>query len=173
MSRRYIAITVIALNGLSVASAQSDKIKESKDDLSMPTPPSTDDPLKSITIHQEIDFTANPQRLYEALLDTKQFTAFSGRPAEINRNIAGPFSVFGGHIIGRNLELVPNQRIVQAWRVVTWPEGVYSIVRFELKAQGSATHLVFDHIGFPEGLHDHLAEGWESNYWALLKNYFR
>ena len=45
----------------------------------MRIPPSTDDPLKSITIHQEIDFTASPQRIYEALLDTKQFTAFSGQ----------------------------------------------------------------------------------------------
>ena len=63
----------------------------------------------------------------------------------------------------------PNHRIVQAWRVVTWPEGVYSIAKFELKSHGSGTRLVFDHIGFPEGLHDHLAEGWESNSWMLLE----
>src|SRR5438105_1219061 len=31
---------------------------------------------------------------------------------------------------------------------------------------------LFDHIGFPEGLHDHLAAGWEENYWSLLKKYF-
>ncbi len=67
--------------------------------------------------------------------------------------------------IVRNVELLPNHRIVQAWRVVTWPEGVYSIAKFELKPHGSGTQLVFDHIGFPEGLHDHLADGWESNYW--------
>jgi len=129
-------------------------------------------PEKSITIHQEIDFVATPQRVYEALLDANQFTAFSGRPAEIDKKVGGPFSLFGGHIIGRNVELLSNQRIVQAWRVVTWPEGVYSIAKFELKPQGSGTRLVFDHIGFPEGLHDHLAEGWESNYWKLLKKYF-
>jgi activator of HSP90 ATPase len=171
MTRSYIVIALLALVVLPIASAQSDKVKEQKDDLTMRIPPSPDDPLKSITIHQEIDFAASPQRIYEALLDTKQFTAFSGRPAEINREVGGAFSVFNGHIIGRNLELVPNQRIVQAWRVVPWPEGVYSIARFELKAQGSGTHLVFDHIGFPEGLHDHLAEGWDSNYWELLKKY--
>jgi len=127
---------------------------------------------KSITIHQEIEFNASPQQLYEALLDNKQFAEFSGRPAEINREAGGAFSLFKGHIVGRNLELIPNERIVQAWRVVTWPEGAYSIVRFELKPQGSSTHVVFDHIGFPEGLHDHLAAGWEENYWSLLKKYF-
>jgi activator of HSP90 ATPase len=129
-------------------------------------------PNKSITIHQEIDFNTSPQLLYEALLDTNQFTAFSGRPAEINREVGGAFSLFAGHIIGRNVELLPNHRIVQAWRVVTWPEGVYSIAKFELQPHGSGTQLVFDHIGFPEGLHDHLADGWESNYWMLLKKYF-
>ena len=50
--------------------------------------------------------------------------------------------------IGRNVELLPNHRIVQAWRVVTWPEGVYSIAKFELKPHGSGTQLVFDTSDF-------------------------
>jgi hypothetical protein len=39
--------------------------------------------------------------------------------------------MFGGDISGRNVELVPGRRAVQAWRSNAWPEGVYSIVRFE------------------------------------------
>lgn len=142
--------------------------------------PSTVVPLKSITIHQEVDFKASPERLYEALLDTKQFSAFSAestefsaKSAEIDRSVGGAFSLFDGHIIGRNVELVPNQRIVQVWRVVDWPAGVYSIVKFEIKSQGSGTHLVFDHTGFPENWRDHLAVGWQSHYWDLLTKYFR
>jgi len=130
---------------------------------------SADDHASSISIHQEIEFTVIPQRLYEALLDSKQFSGFSGRKARIQRESGGEFSLFDGHIVGRNIELVPNKRIVQVWRVVTWPEGVYSIVRFEFETRKAGTRLIFDHVGFPSGLHDHLAEGWESNYWALLK----
>src|SRR5436305_1879408 len=115
---------------------------------------------KSVVIHQEIDLNASRQKVYEALLDAKQFTAFSGRAAEINREVGGAFSVFKGHIIGRNVELVPNQRIIQAWRVVTWPEGAWSIARFDLQPNGTGTRVVFDHTGFPEGLRDHLAQGW-------------
>jgi uncharacterized protein YndB with AHSA1/START domain len=115
-------------------------------------------------IHQEKDFNASAQRVYEILLDSKQFTAFSGgRAAEIHGEVGGTFSLFAGHIVGRNLELVPNQRIVQAWRVVTWPEGIYSIARFELVAQtsagqSSATRIIFDHTGFPA----ELAETWRA-----------
>jgi activator of HSP90 ATPase len=151
MTQSYIFIAILGLNAVPIVSAQSDK---------------------SITIHQEIEFNATPQQLYDALLDSKQFSEFSGRAAEINREVGGAFSLFKGHIIGRNLELISNERIVQAWRVVTWPEGAYSIVRFELKPQGSGTRLVLDHIGFPAGLRDHLAAGWEENYWSLLKKHF-
>jgi activator of HSP90 ATPase len=128
---------------------------------------------KSITIHQEIDFKVSPQRLYEALLDSKQFSSFSGRAAEISQSVGGPFSLFDKHIVGQNVELVPNQRIVQAWRVVDWPAGIYSIARFEFKPQGEGTKLVFDHTAFPEDLKEHLAEGWQTNYWNLLTKYFK
>jgi activator of HSP90 ATPase len=133
----------------------------------------------SITIHQEMDFSATPQRLYEALLDAGKFSEFSAqsgeftkKSAKIDKSVGGVFSLFDGHIIGRNVELVKNQRIVQAWRVVDWPAGAYSIVKFEMKAQGTGTHLVFDHMGFPFGLRDHLAAGWQSHYWDPLKKYF-
>lgn len=139
----------------------------------MPKKPTTGVSTKSSTIHQEVDFTASPAQLYEALLDSKQFTAFSGRPAEIDRGAGGAFSLFDAHIVGRNVELVPNQRIVQAWRVMDWPEGVYSIVKFGLKAKGTGTHLVFDHTGFPEDAREHLSAGWKSNYWSLLKKSLR
>jgi activator of HSP90 ATPase len=123
-------------------------------------------------IHQEEDFAASPQRIYDALLDSRKFTAFAGgRVAEIHREVGGVFSVFDGHIIGRTLELLPNRRIVQAWRVVPWPEGIYSIARFELQEQGTGTRLIFDHTGFPPSLAESLAEGWQENYWKALRKY--
>ena len=83
-------------------------------------------------IQQEVIFKTSPKHVYDALLDSKQFSEFSGgAPAEISRDPGGAFSCFGGVITGRNIELVPNQRIVQAWRVKMWPEGLYSIVKFD------------------------------------------
>jgi activator of HSP90 ATPase len=57
-----------------------------------------------------------PQRIYEVFLDSKQFSAFTGMPADIRREAGSAFSVFGGMIVGRNVALIPNQRIVQVWR---------------------------------------------------------
>jgi activator of HSP90 ATPase len=124
-------------------------------------------------IHQEVDFNVGPRQVYDALLDTKRFIAFSGgRAAEIDRTVGGAFSLFAGHIVGRNLELVPDRRIVQAWRVVPWPEGIFSIARFELVEKGSGTRVIFDHTGFPTELAEHLESGWNENYWTALRKYF-
>ncbi|MGG3562159.1 SRPBCC domain-containing protein [Neobacillus rhizosphaerae] len=123
------------------------------------------------TIHQEVLFNASPGRIFEALTNSKQFGEMTGgAPTEIIPEAGGTFSCFGGMILGRNIELVPGVRIVQAWRVANWPEGVYSIARFELQEQDSNTLLVFDHIGFPETEGEHLEAGWGENYWNPLKN---
>jgi activator of HSP90 ATPase len=165
--RQVITGGAVALGSLAIMSACAWAAPQQ----TMVEVPQTGTGDKSIALHQEVDFKAAPRRIYEALLDAKQFSAFSGAAAEIHREAGGAFSVFDGHIIGRNIELTANERIIQAWRVVTWDEGIYSIARFELKARGSGTHLIFDHTGFPEGKKEHLEAGWKMNYWEKLQKY--
>jgi len=119
-------------------------------------------------IHQEVSLAAAPARVYEALVDAKRFSEVTGAPATGDTAEGAAFSAFGGHITGRHIELVPGTRIVQAWRAKTWPEGLYSIARFELRAEGAGTKLVFDHDGFPEEMKEHLAQGWQANYWDKI-----
>jgi activator of HSP90 ATPase len=114
-------------------------------------------------------FKTEPEVIYRALLDSDKFTNFSGAPAEILGEEGGKFSCFGGAIVGRNIELIPNSRIVQAWRVSDWAGGVYSIARFELAAEKDGTRLLFDHTGFPEENYEHLSAGWLKNYWEPLQ----
>jgi activator of HSP90 ATPase len=134
-------------------------------------------------IHQETTFKASPQRIYNALLDAKQFqqvellsgamkgSDLNAKPAKINPVPGGAFSIFGDYIVGWQLELVPNQRIVEAWREISWGPGIYSVVRFQLDPHGSGTDLIFDHTGFPAGAGDHLAIGWKEHYWEPLAKF--
>lgn len=133
------------------------------------------------SIHQETVFKASRKRVYEALTDAKQFDKviqLSGvsqsmhlgdKPAEISRELGGAFTLFGGYVTGRQVELVSNERIVQAWRTGGWAPGVYSIAKFELVEQGSGTKIVFDHTGFPKGAAEALASGWKAHYWKPLE----
>jgi activator of HSP90 ATPase len=133
--------------------------------------PSGPDHKALTAIHYEIDFKPSPQRLYEAILDQKQFAAFSGIAATIDPTPGGAFSQFGGQIVGRTIELVPDQRIVQAWRPAHWPAGIYSIAHFEFNPRAAETTLIFDHTGFPAGDYDSLDWGWHNHYWEPLKRY--
>jgi uncharacterized protein YndB with AHSA1/START domain len=126
---------------------------------------------QSGTIHFDVDYKTTPEKIYQALMDAKLFKAFSGLPAEIDPQVGGWFKLFDAHIEGRNVELIPNQRIVQAWRPASWPAGEYSIAHFELAARGAGTRFVFDHLGFPADQREHLTVGWEDHYWGPLHKY--
>ncbi len=134
-------------------------------------------------IHQEISFSTDIARIYRALTDAAEFdkvvqlsaaknsnmrTMLGTKPTQIDPTPGGAFSLFGGYVTGRMLELIPDTRIVQAWRAGSWDEGLYSIARFALSHTGAGTILTFDHTGFPDAAALHLAEGWHINYWQPL-----
>ena len=133
------------------------------------------------SIHQEALFTASRQRVYEALTDARQFDRvvtlggvmkaldLQKQPSVISPHAGGPFSLFGGYIHGRQVLLVRNQLLVQAWRADSWPADFYSIARFELRDHESGSKLIFDHGGFPKGEAQSLASGWQSHYWQPIQ----
>jgi activator of HSP90 ATPase len=170
--RQIIAGAAIALGGLALGSTEAraqvgDGISHSAE-----------------SVHHEPVIDASRKRVYEALTDAKQFNevtkiiAATGpaisvekSPTVVSPDVGGAFSLFGGIIVGRHVELVPDTRIVQAWRVAYWPEGIYSIARFVLVDQGTGTRIVFDHTGFPRGDAQSLASGWKAHYWEPLAKY--
>jgi activator of HSP90 ATPase len=119
-------------------------------------------------IHQVRELTASPQQVYECLTNSAKFAFMTGLPAKIDSFEGGTVSLFGGYITGRNVELIPNQRVVQSWRPKSWGPGIYSTVKFELMRSDEGTTAVLDHTGFPEGNYDHLFQGWDTNYWTPL-----
>jgi uncharacterized protein YndB with AHSA1/START domain len=138
----------------------------------------------SEAIHQEITIAAPRSRVYDALTHADQYQQVqqlgvamstvlktATAPVKLSAEPGGAFVLFGGHIVGRNIELVPNVRIVQAWREITWMPGVYSVARFELSDDAKGTRISFDHVGFPPGGGAHLAKGWYENYWEPLRKF--
>jgi len=85
------------------------------------------------TIRQTVEIAAKPEDVYEALMDSKKHSRFTGGKCVISRKVGGTFSVFDGYAEGENLELVKGKRIVQSWRDTDFPEGKYSKVTFSLK----------------------------------------
>jgi activator of HSP90 ATPase len=150
--------------------------------------PAAEISLSHPAIHQEIVFAADPARLYQTLTAADRFdrvVQLSGVmssmmksiphpvPTHIDARPGGDFALFGGYITGYNLELVPNARIVQAWRAGSWTPGGFSIATFALSKSGANTRLTFDQTGFPDDAAEHLAKGWHANYWKPMATLLR
>ena len=125
-------------------------------------------------IHSGCSFPkATPAQLYEAFMNSAKHTAATGMPAKISPSVGGKWSAFGGMIYGRNLLLLPNRRIVQAWRSSAWkksdPDSVL-VVSFE-KAAGGGARVELDHVGVPAYDHAGVTKGWPKFYWEPWKVY--
>jgi uncharacterized protein YndB with AHSA1/START domain len=130
-----------------------------------------------MSVHQEVVVLAPPQQVFELLTDPGMFSAATGQPAQVTDREGDAFSLFGGRIEGRQIELVPGQRVVQAWRFGTehpspWSPGVYSTVRFTFEGTDDRTRLVIDHTGIPPEWVEHLSLGYPAFYAEPIASYF-
>jgi activator of HSP90 ATPase len=183
LTRRRVITAAAAVGGVAAAGALSRAAFGGMQSMSSSQSASDDGISRSAeAIHMEPVFHASPARVYDVLTKSAEFdhvvragaamkslaAQLDKVPTQMSLEPGGPFALFAGYITGRQIDLVPGKRIVQAWRTASWPEGAYSIVSFALAAQGSDTKIVFNHLGFPAGEAEHLAAGWKGNYWEPL-----
>jgi activator of HSP90 ATPase len=130
-------------------------------------------PLKFGTINQTVFFEAAPEEVYEALLDPKKHSAFTGSPATTSTKVGAAFTAWEGYITGKNLELVKGKKIVQEWKTTEWPDGYpVSRLEFTLTAKKGGTELKMVHSKVPAEQVADYTSGWKSAYWDPLKEYF-
>ena len=128
--------------------------------------------LKFSTITQSVVIGSTPDKVYDALMDSKSHAAFTGSPARMSSVVGGKFTAWEGYILGKNLQLVRGKKIVQEWSTTEWPKG-YPPSRLEITLTKSkdGTILKMVHSKVPAEQRDDYAEGWRSYYWAPLKTY--
>lgn len=126
----------------------------------------------TMSIHQQAVIPADPQRVYQVLADAKALSALSEKGGEAGLGEGEQFVAFDGNVTGRQVELVPGTRIVQAWRFPRWEPGQYSLVTFTLSAVDGGTRLAIDQYGEPEDWHDHIAANWPTFYFTPLAEHF-
>lgn len=127
--------------------------------------------MKTKNIKQGLMINAAPHAVFEALMDSKKHSLFTGDTAKISPVVGGSFTTFGGYATGKNLELIPDEKIVQTWRASNWPEGHVSVITFLLKPAGGGTKLMFSQKDIPESDADNVADGWKTYYWKPLKEF--
>jgi activator of HSP90 ATPase len=130
--------------------------------------------MKTKTIEHKVLIHAAPKEVYDALMESRKHSKFTGAPAKIGTKPGTAFSCYGDYINGITLALKPSKHIVQAWRSKGWPDDHYSIVTFALspKAKGQ-TELHFTQIGVPADDCTEKNKGWRTHYWEPLKRFLK
>ncbi|MFH2040439.1 MAG: SRPBCC domain-containing protein, partial [Chloroflexota bacterium] len=116
--------------------------------------------------------STSSHQVYEALMDEEIHTSFTASAAQIIRKVGGVFTAYDGYISGKNIKLIPDQKIVQEWRAVDWEPQQTSLITYELSAVPEGTQLDFTHSGLPQGTEDDFARGWIDNYWEPMRKLF-
>jgi len=125
--------------------------------------------MKTGTIRQSVTFKAKPHDVYEALMDSRKHTKFTGEKASISRKVGGKFRCYGGYLEGVNLDLKPDKKIVQSWRGSDWPAGHYSKVTYSFQKVKNGTRLTFTQSGVSEQFYKDINQGWRDYYWKKMK----
>jgi activator of HSP90 ATPase len=129
--------------------------------------------LETTTLKQKVTIPASPQEVYEAFVDPKKHSAFTGSKATGKAKPGGKFTAWDGYSFGKYIEFESGKCLVQEWQTTDWPEG-YSPSRFELtfREVPEGTEISMVHSNIPAAQKEELAEGWEEFYWRPLKKYF-
>ncbi len=125
--------------------------------------------MNTRNIHQTVSIKAPVSVVYKALVDSRKHSKITGSKAVIGPRPGSPFSVWEGTIHGITLHLVPEKKIVQAWRDEHWPKDHYSVASFSFQKSGRGTRLVFDQYGVPTGSYKGISEGWKEYYWNPMR----
>ena len=129
--------------------------------------------LKFSTITQSVTIGSTPDKVYDALMDSKSHAAITGSSAKMSSVVGGKFTAWDGYIIGKNLELVKGKKIVQEWSTTEWPKGYPpSHLEITLTKSKEGTTLKMVHSRVPASQRADYAEGWRDYYWKPLRAYF-
>ncbi len=117
-----------------------------------------------------IKIKAEAEDIYAALTNPFTIELWSGYKAEMSTEPNTEFSLWEGDIVGKNLELETNKKVVQQWYFGDQAED--SIVTIKIFEDKNACQVELNHTNIPEEEFDDICEGWTDYYLGAIKEFF-
>ena len=105
--------------------------------------------------------------VWKAFVDPHEIDAWGGGPAVMDDNEGTAFSLWGGDIHGKNIEVVINKKLVQEWYGGDWLEA--SRVTFIFNSEGNKTQVSLLHENVPDAEVKDIDSGWDDYYLGQIK----
>ncbi len=113
---------------------------------------------------------APPEDVYRALTNPATIKLWTGEEAEMSDVPGSEFSLWEGSIVGKNIEFVPDKKIVQHWYF--GEDSSESIVTFLLHPNGPGTSVELRHTHIPDQEYADIVEGWNNSYFGSLIEFY-
>ena len=114
---------------------------------------------------------ATPEEIYIALTNPFTISLWTSEPAIMSTEPGTEFSMLSGNIVGKNLEVITNKKIVQQWYFGE-EEAVPSVVTIKLHDHKEGTSVELNHTNIPDEAYDDIIAGWDEVYFGNLNEYF-
>lgn len=118
---------------------------------------------KTYTIHAPVE------EVWNALTDPHEINEWGAGPAVMSEKEGDIFSLWGGEIHGKNVEVAQNEYLKQDWYGGDWKEP--SVVTFTFTDEDENTKVEVTHERFPVEEYHTLDEGWDDNYFTPLSEH--
>lgn len=131
-------------------------------------------PLRVEELKMEESFKCTGQELFNALTQKQMIQVFTCSAAEMpdEAEVGKSFQLLGGNIQGEFKEIVPFTKIVQKWRLKSWPSAHYANVVINIKQTKDDTKLTLTASGVPLKELENTKQGWRRYYWESIKRCF-
>jgi activator of HSP90 ATPase len=107
--------------------------------------------------------------VWNALVDNKTIEGWGGGPADMSEEVDKEFTLWDGSIYGKNIEVIPGEKLVQEWYGGEWEEP--SIATFTLETDGDNTTVTLHQENIPDEEFEEIERGWEEYYLGPMKEY--
>jgi activator of HSP90 ATPase len=122
------------------------------------------------TFKKSFRINTEPSDVYAAITNPYTIELWSGYPAEMSTEPGSEFSLWEGDITGRNIEFVPDKKIIQEWYFGDQEEK--SIVTITIFPDRENSSVTVEHTNIPDEEFDDIAEGWREYYIGAIKDFF-
>ncbi|MEP7166397.1 MAG: SRPBCC domain-containing protein [Candidatus Woesebacteria bacterium] len=109
------------------------------------------------------------ENVWQALIDPKMIDGWGGGPAKMSDKRGALFSLWGGDVHGKNLEVHNEAQLVQEW--IGWKDETLgaSKLTLDLTEKNGVTTVKLTHENVPESEYKEVKKGWKDFYFGPLK----
>jgi activator of HSP90 ATPase len=128
--------------------------------------------MQTIQFQVEDEFPVEPSVIYNAWLSTDEHTAMTGAGADVSDTVGQTFTAWDGYITGKNIECVPNKKIVQQWRTSDFSDDEDdSLLEVTFESSNNGTVVTITHSNLPPHGTQY-EQGWKDSYFTPMKDFF-